>query len=156
MSEQKPQKSKDPPPWWLPIVFGAVVVWLLNNFITIATFVITGVVNLSHVGVGPFLLTLGLSVLFCAIGVIIGIRLCFYVFLGAIELFLRGIGDFIRQLPKAVQGNQSPSPEPTRDDPKTPDPQPPQPTRWDNLRDRVSDIGLAVLQWLLIPKRFRE
>jgi hypothetical protein len=53
MTDQQAQPQQKQPPWWIPITFSILLAWLVNNLITILTFIGTGAVNVSHVGIAP-------------------------------------------------------------------------------------------------------
>lgn len=147
VSEQKPEKPAKAPSWWIPIVFTVLLTWLVNNAITVFTFIATGVVNLSHVGIGPFLLALGLSVVCGLIGVILGIRLCLY----AIFIVIDGIFHQIKQI--KFPPDKKPSYQEKASEAKLFDlPEPDPPTHWEAIRYRASEIAGAAFAWLIIPK----
>lgn len=147
MSEQKPEKPTKAPPWWVPILVAALAGWLLNNAITIFTFIATGVVNLSHIGIGPFLLTLGLSVVVGMIGVIIGIRLCLAAIFSLINAIFHRDSAPARTPTKWTEYQQQ-----ALDAIAFGKPVPQPPTRWIGIRYQAGEIAGAVFAWLIIPK----
>jgi hypothetical protein len=162
MTDQPAQPQQKQTPWWIPITFGILLTWLVNNLITILTFIGTGAVNVSHVGIAPFLAALGLSVLFCAVGLVLGIRLCISAILMVLAAAYHVVADMASRSAsaKASGGAQVPH------DGLTPTERlqamvdagkPPQPaTRWDTLRDKAGEVLATILLWLFFPKWFRK
>ena len=72
------ETEKKQAPWWIQAIFTGFVLWAFGSiasFATIVTFLATAGVNLSHVGVGPYLMVLGLMLLVAAVTFVIVIRL---------------------------------------------------------------------------------
>ncbi len=155
MSEQQTEKPSKAPAWWVKIVFAAFVAWIFNNLITVATFVGTGVVQLSHVGVVPFLLALGLSVACSAIGIVIGIRLCTYLVFNLIAAAIDSFRSIDWSKAMSTSEKRSTAPADLTALFSSPPPVPP-PSRWELVRSAVEQALGAALIWLLVPKRFRS
>jgi hypothetical protein len=158
--EQQPKQ----PRWWIPITFGILLTWLVNNLITILTFIGTGAVNVSHVGIAPFLAALGLSVLICAVGLVLGIRLCISALLAVSAAAYHMVVDLASRSASAQSSGAAAR---VRQDGLTPKEQfqammdeitPPSPpaTRWDTLRDDAEKMLATILLWLFFPKWFRK
>jgi hypothetical protein len=152
VSEQKPEKSQKSTPWWLPILFAGVVGWLFNNLITIATFLGLGIVHISHIGIVPFLAALGVSVVLCALGFILGIKFCVYLLLSTFEI----IFDRFRHPPTVASSKPSVTPEQllALTNPIAP-PQLPT-SRLESIRSKVAEAGEELLYWVLIPRKYRK
>lgn len=152
MSEQKPEKSQKSPSWWIPITFGIVLTWLLNNFITIATFLGLGIVHVSRIGVVPFLAALVVSVALCALGFILGIKFCIYLLFSALEI----IFDRFVHPPKVASSKPSVTPEQLLAV-TNPVASPPLPTsRLESIRSKVTGAGEELLYWVLVPRKYRK
>jgi len=155
MTDVNQPKQEKQPRWWIPITFGILLTWLVNNLITILAFVGTGVVNLSHTGIGPFLVALVLSVVCGAVGVVLGIRFSVYVALSAIAAFYRTAKSFAKHgLSSQASGSESAK----QTQPATPSVpvSPETPTRWTTLRDKAGEMYATILVWLFVPKSFRK